>query len=94
VRFGYSKRVSHLVAVGVDVPEDAIRAALCGESVRVGPPEELRLGQIPECLECWEQFSARTIAEAAREATTDAGDRPLARGAATRCRAAIHQAES
>jgi hypothetical protein len=81
VRFGYAKRVSHLVDVDVDEPENSMHPALCGASVRLGPPEEQRLGQVADCPMCWERFSNRTSnfsqAETVMEATVDAGGEPV-----------------
>jgi hypothetical protein len=76
--WGHVKQVTHLVDVDVAPPSGSIGVALCGASVRLGAPEELRLGQIPDCLECWERFSSRrsgfSLAEAVMEATVDGGE--------------------
>ena len=80
MRLGYAKRVTHLVDVGVDALEDSIEMALCGASVRLGPPEELRLGQVPDCRVCWEGFSARASGHAQAAAameSTEIGDGDL-----------------
>ena len=71
MRLGYAKQVTHLVDVGVDAPEDSVEMALCGASVRLGPPEELRLGQVPDCRLCWEAFSARASGHAQAAAAID-----------------------
>jgi hypothetical protein len=83
MRFGYSNHVSHLVDAGADVPQGSTQTSLCGDQVELGPAEELRLGQIPDCAECWERFSARTsgfsIAEAVMDATVEAGGERVGR---------------